>query len=133
MSERGSNQKGGKLCNPEYLLVNLGRSQATADRLIRLFLGTYPALCQRLEEAAARGDLPALKDTLHDIRSSCVLFSGHQCVDLARDIEQVVREQLSQASVDNSAVDWCAMVASLGERMQCMAAELTAYLAERGD
>lgn len=133
MSERGGNRKGGKLCNPEYLLVNLGRSQATADRLIRLFLDTYPALCQRLEEAATRGDLPALKNILHDIRSSCVLFSGHQCVDLARDIEQVVREQLSQASVGKSAVDWCSLATSLRECMRSMAAELTAYLAQRVD
>jgi hypothetical protein len=130
MSESGCNQKGNNLCNLEYLLVNLGRNQATAERLILLFLDNAPVLCRRLEEAAMQGDLPAMKDTLHDIRSSCVLFSGHQCVDQARDIEYAVREQLAKVSVEKTAVDWRLMIVPLCECMQSMAGELKAYLAE---
>lgn len=130
MSESGCNQKGDNFCNLEYLLVNLGRNQATAERLILLFLDNAPVLCRRLEEAAMHGDLPALKNTLHDIRSSCVLFSGHQCVDQARNIEHAVREQLAKASVEKTAVDWRLMIAPLCECMQSMSGELKAYLAE---
>ena len=74
MSESRGNGKGNDFCSLEYLLVNLGRNQAAADRLIHIFIETSPALCQRLENAANQGDLPALRDVLHDIRSSCVLF-----------------------------------------------------------
>jgi len=130
MSESSCNQKGNNFCNLEYLLVNLGRNQATAERLILLFLDNAPVLCQRLEEAAMQGDLPAMKDTLHDIRSSCALFSGHQCVDQARDIEYAVREQLAKTSVEKIAVDWRMMIAPLCDCMHSMAGELKAYLAE---
>lgn len=130
MSESGCNQKGNNFCNLEYLLVNLGRNQATAERLILLFLDNAPVLCRRLEEAAMQVDLPAMKDTLHDIRSSCVLFSGHRCVDQARDIEYAVREQLARTSVEKTAVDWRLMIAPLCECIQSMTEELKVYLAK---
>lgn len=130
MSESGCNQKGNNFCNLEYLLVNLGRNQATTERLILLFLDNAPVLCRRLEEAAMQGDLPAMKDTLHDIRSSCVLFSGHQCVDQARDIEYAVREQLAKVSVEKTAVDWRLMIVPLCECVQSMVEELKVYLAK---
>jgi len=126
MSERGSNQGDGSLCNLEYLLVNLGRNQAMAERLIRLFLETYPGLCQRLLEAAGIGDRSVLKDTLHDIRSSCVLFSAHQCVELARDFEQALRDETPQAGNG----EWISMATSLCTLIQCMAMELNAHLAQ---
>jgi len=128
MSESGSNRKGSDFCNLEYLLVNLGRNQAAAERLIHIFLENVPTLCRRLEKAAAEGDLPALRDVLHDIRSSCVLFSGNQCLDQARDIEQLVREQLLESTHGNSALDWSSMSAPLCLCLQCMAAELEGHL-----
>jgi len=114
------------LCNLEYLLVNLGRNQATADRLIRLFLENSPALCQRLMAAVARGDRVAVKDALHDIRSSCVLFSGHRCVDLARKFEVALRED--QQSSNGGHAEWQAMAESLCACVQRMADELSAYV-----
>jgi len=131
MSESSSNRKGSDFCNLEYLLVNLGRNQAAAERLIHIFLDTAPTLCLRLEKAAAQGDLPALKDVLHDIRSSCVLFSGNICLDQARDIEQLVRECLQESSLGNSVPDWRSMSAPLILCLQCMVAELKGYLVER--
>ena len=131
MSESGSNRKGGDFCNLEYLLVNLGRNRAAAERLIHLFLEGAPALCARLETAAARGDLPALKDVLHDIRSSCVLFSGHRCLDQARKIEELVREQLLEASSGKAAPNWPSMSAPLILCIQCMATELADFLSDR--
>ncbi len=124
----GSSAKEGdeSLCNLEYLLVNLGRNQATADRLIRLFLENSPALCQRLMEAVERGDRLAIKDALHDIRSSCVLFSGHQCVDLARKFEVALRDD--QRSSNGGHAEWQAMAESLCACVQRMAGELGAHV-----
>lgn len=130
MSESGSNPKGSDFCNLEYLLVNLGRNQAAAERLIHIFLENAPALCRRLENSAKQGDLPALRDVLHDIRSSCVLFSGNRCLDQAREIEQLVRQHLLESQIGNSAPDWPSMSAPLCLCIQCMAAELTGFLGE---
>jgi hypothetical protein len=55
------------------------------------------------------------------------LFSGHQCVDLARGFEQAVHEGAGQGV----GADWNSMAASLSQCMLCMAGELTSYL-ERG-
>jgi hypothetical protein len=131
MSESSSNRKGGDFCNLEYLLVNLGRNQAAAERLIHIFLENAPTLCRRLENAAAQGDLPVLRDVLHDIRSSCVLFSGNRCLDQARDIEQLVREHLLETPIGTSVPDWPSMSAPLVLCIQCMEAELAGFLVER--
>lgn len=131
MSESSSNRNGGDFCNLEYLLVNLGRNQAAAERLIHLFLESAPALCQRLQGAAAQGDLRALKDVLHDIRSSCVLFSGNRCLDQAREIEELVREQLLESPTGQAATNWPAKAASLVLCIQSMAVELKNFLADR--
>ncbi|MBT9523457.1 MAG: Hpt domain-containing protein [Dechloromonas sp.] len=131
MSESGSNRKGGDFCNLEYLLVNLGRNRAAAERLIHIFLENAPTLCRRLEKAAVLGDLPALRDVLHDIRSSCVLFSGNRCLDQARDIEQLVREHLLEAPIGRSVPDWSSMSVPLVMCIQCMEAELADFLGDR--
>lgn len=130
MAESGSNRKGGDFSNLEYLLVNLGRNQAAAERLIHLFLESAPTLCLRLERAAAQGDLQALKDVLHDIRSSCVLFSGNRCLDQAREIEDLVRERLIESSAGQAAVAWSELVAPLILCVQSMAVELKNALAD---
>jgi HPt (histidine-containing phosphotransfer) domain-containing protein len=124
----GSSGKEGdeSLCNLEYLLVNLGRNQATANRLIRLFLENSPALCQRLMEAVERGDRVAVKDALHDIRSSCVLFSGHCCVDLAKNFEVALRDD--QRSANGGHAEWRAMAVSLCACVQSMADELGTHI-----
>jgi HPt (histidine-containing phosphotransfer) domain-containing protein len=131
MSESGSNQGDESLCNLEYLLVNLGRNQATADRLIRLFLENSPALCQRLLEAVERGDRAALKDALHDIRSSCVLFSGHRCVDLARNFEIALREEQRFSSDGHS--EWQGMASALCACVQGMVNELNAHIEPKNE
>ena len=131
MSQSSGNRAGSDFCNLEYLLVNLGRNQAAAERLIHIFLDTVPSLCLKLEKAAAQGDLPALKDVLHDIRSSCVLFSGNICLDQARDIEQLVRESLLDSCVGTAVPDWQSMSAPLVMCIQCMATELEGFLRER--
>lgn len=126
MSERSSNLQGDSLCNLEYLLVNLGRNQATAERLIKLFLDNHLVLIRRMHEALGAGDVPALKDALHDIRSSCVLFSGHRCVDLARELERALCEVEDQGVEINA--DWDSIATTLSQCMLCMAGELTSYL-----
>lgn len=113
------------LCNLEYLMVNLGRNQATADRLIRLFQENSPELCQRLIDAVERSDRAAIKDALHDIRSSCVLFSGHRCVDLAKTFEIALRDD--QRFSDGGHSEWQSMANSLCACVQGMADELSTH------
>lgn len=132
MSQSGSIQQGASLCNLEYLLVNLGRNQETAEHLIRIFLENYPRLSQRLRVAAECGDDAELKNTLHDIRSSCVLFSAHQCVAMARDFEEALRADGMQAEqVSGDACDRITRADVLCRHLQEMAAELAAYLIPR--
>jgi HPt (histidine-containing phosphotransfer) domain-containing protein len=131
MSDNGGNKKNSDFCNIEYLLVNLGRNQTAAERLIHVFLDSAPALCQRLEEAAKRSDLVVLKDVLHDIRSICVLFSGHRCLDQARNIEDAIRDHESPSQGGKSSPDWHSMCAPLVLGVQCMADELKGYLVDQ--
>lgn len=128
MSEVRCNPDSCNICDLEYLLVNLGRNRATADRLCQLFLDNAPVLCGRLAKAAAEADLNSLKVVLHDIRSSCVLFSGHRCVDGAREVESLVREQILLELPNRPTVDWCEKTVSLINCVQCMAEELQSYL-----
>ncbi len=133
MSHRDDNNQGASLCNLEYLLVNLGRNQETAEHLIRIFLENYPLLSQRLLDAAESGDIPELKNTLHDIRSSCVLFSAHQCVSMARDFEEALRqgsEQFIQLRADGA--ERMARAKILCGYLQGMAGELAGFLGTKG-
>jgi hypothetical protein len=133
MSDNTRNNKNKDFCNIEYLLVNLGRNQAAAERLIHIFLDSAPGLCLRLEDAAKRGDLPVMRDVLHDIRSICILFSGHKCLDQARDIEDVIREHLLAEHAGDFVPDWHSMSAPLAMCVQCMANELKGYLANQSE
>lgn len=130
MSEKSSNLQGDSLCNLEYLIVNLGRNQATAERLIQLFLDNHLLLIGRMQEALEAEDVPALKDALHDIRSSCVLFSGHQCVDLAKAFEKALHDGNGRWSEGDA--DWHSMATALSRCMLCMADELSSYLEQKG-
>lgn len=131
MSDLGFKQQNGSFCNLDYLMVNLGRNEATAVRLVGLFLENYPTLSERLSQAVEAGDSAALLDVLHDIRSSCVLFSGHRCVDLAKNFEESVRDHMEQAHSGDARGDWSVLAESLAACMHCMALEMKAFLASR--
>lgn len=131
MSDLGFKQQNGSFCNLDYLMVNLGRNEATAVRLVGLFLENYPTLSERLSQALKASDSAALLDALHDIRSSCVLFSGHRCVDLAKNFEESVRDHLEQAHPGDIPGDWNVLAESLVACMHCMASEMKAFLASR--
>ncbi|WP_295009459.1 Hpt domain-containing protein [uncultured Dechloromonas sp.] len=127
MSENGFPRFQGGYCNLDYLLQNLGRNEETAKRLAGLFLENYPGLLERMMQALRAGDRPALKNALHDIRSSCVLFSGHHCVDIARRFEESLREHASQAEAMLAKDDWELMAETLCNCLSCMASEMKAY------
>lgn len=133
MSDKACQPRSSGFCDLDYLLVNLGQNEATAKRLIALFLQNYPVLSERMRAALEADDLVTLRDALHDIRSSCVLFSGYRCVDLAKDLEDSVRAYLDMGSVQDSRRDWSRMVDAIVDCMHCMAAELKVFLAERQD
>ncbi len=127
MSENDFPRFQGGYCNLDYLLQNLGRNEETAKRLAGLFLTNYPNLLERMLLALSAGDHPALKNALHDIRSSCVLFSGHQCVDIARRFEDSLRKHPTQADAMFAGEDWVLMAETLCNCLNCMASEMKAY------
>ncbi|MCG2577694.1 Hpt domain-containing protein [Dechloromonas sp. XY25] len=131
MSDLGFTQQDSGFCNLDYLMVNLGRNEATTMRLVGLFLENYPALSERLNLALEAGDSVALLDALHNIRSSCVLFSGHRCVDLAKAFEESVRDHMDKAPSSDVLSDWKLMAESLIACMHCMASEMKVFLAGR--
>lgn len=131
MFNEGCHQQGDSYCNLDYLLVNLGRNEATAVRLVGIFLENYPVLSQRMRDALDSGDLIALRDALHDVRSSCVLFSGQRSVSLARNFEDAVRTVIAQGGAEEIPCEWAAMADSLSNYMRCMAEEMKVFLAER--
>lgn len=130
MSENDFPRFQGGYCNLDYLLQNLGRNEETAKRLAGLFLVNYPRLLERMLLALSAGDHPALKNALHDIRSSCVLFSGHHCVDIARSFEDSLRKHASQADAMSAGENWESMAETLCNCLSCMASEMKAYFEE---
>lgn len=133
MSESSSNSKRSDFCNLDYLLVRLGMNQAAADRLVKIFIENSPVLCQKLEKAATQGDLAALKDVLHDIRSNCVLFSGNRCLQQAREIEELVLENIPESRLSSATPDWHSVSAPLVLCLQCMAKDLAGLLPQKDD
>ncbi len=131
MSNESCHQQEGGFCNLDYLMVNLGRNEATTMRLVGIFLENYPLLTQRMLVSLESGDYPVLRDVLHDIRSSCVLFSGQRCVDLARGFEDAVRRHLDQGDGLVNPDEWKTMADSLANCMRGMAAEMKQFLANR--
>lgn len=131
MSDKACQQQSSGFCNLDYLLVNLGRNEATAMRLVALFLQNYPVLSERMTLALEAEDHIALRDVLHDIRSSCVLFSGHHCVGLAKKFEDSVRDHLDNTGDGDARSGWKTMADALLDCMHCMASELKAFLANR--
>jgi HPt (histidine-containing phosphotransfer) domain-containing protein len=127
MSENGLPRFQGGYCNLDYLLQNLGRNEETAMRLVGLFLENYPGLLERMKLALEATDHAALRNALHDIRSSCVLFSGHHCVDLAKRFEDSVRMYPSRDGALSTKDDWMSMADALCNCLNCMAAEMKSH------
>jgi len=123
MSNHIDASNGGPVCNLDYLLVNLGRNRAAANRLVQLFLDNHPHLIARLERAAADSDISAMQDAVHDIRGSCVLFSAHRAVALARELEYV----LHCHRLDGHGINWLARSAALREALSEVYGELQRY------
>lgn len=131
MSDLGFSQQNGSFCNLDYLMVNLGRNEATAMRLVGLFLENYPVLSERLSLALEAGDYAALLDALHDIRSSCVLFSGYRCVNLVKSFEESIRDHMERTNSGDIRGDWKVIAESLMACMHCMASEMSLFVAAR--
>ena len=129
MSNKGRRQQSESFCNLDYLMVTLGRNEATAMRLVAMFLENYPLLCQRMYAALEAGDPVALRNSLHDIRSGCVLFSGQCCVDLARGFEDSLRRHLDSGHALDGGEEWKTMADTLANCLHCMASEMRNFLA----
>lgn len=120
---------GGKSCNLNYLLNNLGGNLAAAKRLVTLYLENHPVLLQALDVALQRNDLVAIRQAVHDIRGSCVIFSADTCLELARKIEDGLRQLPEQhLSVEHGAGGWFEECAALSVAMDEMAEELRTLL-----
>lgn len=131
MSNKGRHQRSEGFCNLDYLMVTLGRNEATAMRLVAMFLENYPLLCQRMYAALEADDQVALRNAIHNIRSGCVLFSGQCCVDLARGFEDSLRRHLDNGHALDSREDWKAMADTLANCLHSMASEMRNFLAAK--
>ena len=105
MDRKDKVQVGGTSCNLDYLLINLGRNEEAAKRLVHLFLDNYPNLIGRLDESLANQDLPTLQRVVHDIRGSCVLFSARDCLDQTHRIENMLRDALAHNEGHGNGID----------------------------
>ena len=124
MSKPIDASNGRPVCNLDYLLVNLGRNRVAANRLVQLFLDNHPQLIARLDQAAVDSNIAAMQDVVHDIRGSCVLFSAHRAVALARELEYVLHCHRR----DGLGIDWKARIAALREAMSEVYDELQRHL-----
>lgn len=125
-SEDGS---GGKSCNLNYLLSNLGGNLAAAKRLVAIYLENHPVLLRSLDAALQRNDAAAIRQAVHDIRGSCVIFSANTCLELAKKIEDGLRQSPERpTSLDQMAGGWFDECAALIVAMDEMAEELRALL-----
>lgn len=128
MDRKDKVQAGGASCNLDYLLINLGRNEEAAKRLVHLFLDNYPNLIGRLEESLAKQDLPTLQRVVHDIRGSCVLFSARDCLDQTHRIENMLRDAQAHNEGHGNGIDWENELLGLRESLALMVNELKHYL-----
>lgn len=115
-----------KVCDLDHLMVTLRRNKAAALRLVQLFLDNYPRHMQRLDVSSRDADLFALRDTVHDIRSSCMLFSAEITVDVARDLEYALHEY----QLHGIEADWVGKATALRNAMAVLAARLCNFVDE---
>jgi len=120
-----------KTFNLDYLLTNLGGNAGAAKRLVGMYLNNQPALLSSLDQGISNADLRAIKQAVHDIRGSCVLFSANACLVLARRIEDGLR-QVAAEEVPSGGVlgdDLMADCLSLRQAVVAMGEELRTVLA----
>ncbi|WP_265941819.1 Hpt domain-containing protein [Dechloromonas sp. A34] len=130
MDRKDKVQAGGTSCNLDYLLINLGRNEEAAKRLVHLFLDNYPNLIGRLDESLANRDIPTLQRVVHDIRGSCVLFSARDCLDQTHRIENMLRDALVLKEEGGKGIDWENELVALRESLARMVNELKHYLGD---
>ena len=129
MKQNDKARAGGLSCSLDYLLVNLGRNELAAKRLVQLFLDNVPSLVERLEVSARNGDLHALQSVVHDVRGHCVLFSAHQCLEKSRFLENALRDALEGNQTWSQEIDWSVEAADLSQLVQQVVVDLGICLA----
>ena len=129
MKQDDKARAGNLSCSLDYLLVNLGRNELAAKRLVQLFLDNVPNLVERLEKSARNGDLHALQSVVHDVRGHCVLFSAHQCLEKSRFLENALRDALEGNQTWSNEIDWNVEAADLRQLMLQVVVDLGICLA----
>lgn len=129
MKQDDNARAGGLSCSLDYLLVNLGRNELAAKRLVQLFLDNVPNLVERLEKSAKNGDLHTLQSVVHDVRGHCVLFSAHECLEKSRFLENALRDALEGNRTWSHEIDWNLEAADLCRLMRQVEADLAICLA----
>lgn len=129
MNQKEHLPSGRQCCNLDFLEVSLGRNRKTALRLVGLFVDSYPALLQRLEDSLAERDLACLGRVLHDIRGNCVLFSAQECLAQTIRMEGFMRKGPGSPSGEADGFDWSTEGAILRDALERLHGELCAYLA----
>lgn len=128
MKQDDKARAGGLSCSLDYLLVNLGRNELAAKRLVQLFLDNVPNLVERLEMSARNGDLHALQSVVHDVRGHCVLFSAHRCLEKSRFLENALRDALEGNQTWSHEIDWNMEAADLSRLVQQVVVDLAICL-----
>jgi HPt (histidine-containing phosphotransfer) domain-containing protein len=103
------------------LLERLDGDAALARRVAGVFLQSYPALLKEVQDAAARGDAPALARSAHTLAGSVGNFPGSSAVESAMRLERMGLD------ADLSGVhDECRRLEEALERLKPTLAALTA-------
>lgn len=120
-----------KPCDLGYLLGNLGGNMGAAKRLITMYLANHPNLLAVLDRATEAGDLRSIRQVVHDIRGSCVLFSARHCLLLTRRIEEALRAPADEivAIESDEMPGWMKDCIELRGALVAMADELRVILA----
>lgn len=109
-------------CDVTHLLQTLAGNRMAARKLAQMFLDLYPGKIVLIDAALQAEDPVALRRVVHDLRSSCAMFSATDCLALASRLEASLLER-----TDSNVADDCARLKSA---LTDVAEELRRFLAD---
>lgn len=119
-------------CSLDYLLSNLGGNMGAAKRLVNMYLSNHPRLLEKLRLAIEQEDLRGIRQVVHDVRGSCVLFAAERCLALARDVDDALSASLVIDGANNtdSVPAWRRGALALLDALEVVAVELQQSIAD---
>jgi HPt (histidine-containing phosphotransfer) domain-containing protein len=101
-------------------------------RLVNMYLSNHPQLLEKLQLAIEQEDLRGIRQVVHDVRGSCVLFAAERCLALARDVDDALSVSLviDGAGNSDSVPAWRRDALALLDALEVMAVELQCSTAD---